>query len=320
MNFTCIELSGATYVPENIFPINNSWIIPATKNTAVLQMSDCKIILILDEQGAMNEIEIRRFIFVYQFLFRISEIYDFFTSTKKAISFIENGNKIDEIAQEINKKYSNGGCVKLPFDKIDTFYTGLPIQINFGEFYSRFVQKYDQDDNLKNIIDLFLYTIGSRHKLYENLFQKISQLQSVFETIVGKPKEKILSCGKSHFEEDWRPFLEKKLKEKGIQDMNEIALILKIKNTLNWAARVKYTHSCEQFNSNQKSLEEIKTGNHFTGKSEYTTNFADILSGALKVNDWAGLDWENVYQLYSIIIKRLIYLEYFQKEKVGQIS
>jgi hypothetical protein len=141
-------------------------------------------------------------------------------------------------------------------------------------------------------------------------FKKISQLQTIFETMLGTPEEEIQSCGKKHFKEEWKPFLIQKLKEKGIEDENDIGLIIKIKNILNWSARVKYTHYSKQLNTWRKTLEEIRYGTHFSGESEYTTNFDDILNNTLKVKDWAGIDWYNVCFLYQAIIKQLIYLEY----------
>ena len=146
---------------------------------------------------------------------------------------------------------------------------------------------------------------------YNNLFQKISQLQTVFETILGRPEQEIQSCGKEHNKEDWKSFLTRELKKKGIENENEINLIIKIKNTLNWSARVKYTHYAQQLNTSQLFMKDIKNG-RFNSQSTYTTNFENILNGKLKEKDWAGIDWENVYYFYQTIIKRLIYIEYLK--------
>jgi hypothetical protein len=45
----------------------------------------------------------------------------------------------------------------------------------------------------------------------------------------------------------------------------------------------------KQLNTWGKTLEEIRYGTHFSGESEYTTNFDDILNNTLKVKDWAGI-------------------------------
>ncbi|MBI5056506.1 MAG: hypothetical protein HZB61_07830 [Nitrospirae bacterium] len=129
---------------------------------------------------------------------------------------------------------------------------------------------------------------------------------------MGAPDQEVKACGKKHNKEDWGPFLTRKLKEKEIENENEISLIIKIKNTLNWSARVKYTHYSQQLNTFQTFIDDIKAG-RFNGKSTYTTNFEDILNGTLKANDWAGIDWENVYYLYQTIIKKLIYIEYLRQ-------
>ncbi len=311
MDFTCIEIEGALYLPESVFSIGSLWIIPATNNAGALHLGDCKLILVSQTSKGDLLREVNRFIFCYQFLFLRSAVYSYCSLQQSFSTFIESGEDIHEIVDKIYKKYGTGGPLKLAFNEIDTFHTQLPNKINFLEFYSCFLKKYNENDNFRNIIDLFLYTIGSKPKFYNNIFQKISQLQTVFETIVGKPEEEKQACGKNHFKEEWKPFLTRKLRDRGFEN-NDIDLMIKIKNTLNWSARVKYTHYSKQLNTWQKTIEELKTGAHFmSGKSEYRTNFNDILDNSLKVKDWAGIDWESVYFIYQIIIKRLIYSEYF---------
>lgn len=312
MELTCIEVEGALYQPDKIIALENFWIIPATKKAGALKLEQCKVIFAshMNKRDMLPELNL--FIFCYQFLFLRSAMY-FYCSIQQSLSiFKETGTDINEIADKIFKKYETGGGLKLSFDEIDTFHSQLPNKINFTEFHNCFIKKYNEDDNFRNIIDLFLYTIGSKPKYYDNIFQKVSQLQTIFEAILGKPEQEILACGMEHNKEDWKPFLTKKLKEKGIENENEIDLIIKIKSILNWSARVKYTHYAKQLNTWQKTLEEIKAGTLFSGKSEYTTNFDDILNNTLKVKDWSGIDWENVYYLYQIIIKQLIYIEYLR--------
>jgi hypothetical protein len=314
MDITCIEVEGATYQPEDIFPLDNFWIIPATKNASAWEEKQRKVIIASQyECKHIGDIlvEANIFIFCYQFLFLQSGVYCCTSFHPVCPYFIESGTDINAIADNISKKYETDGSPKISFAKIDTFYTQLSHKINFATFYNRFIEKYNNDDNFRNIIDLFLYTVGSRHKYYNNVFQKISQLQTIFETMLGTPDEEKQSCGKRHFKEEWKSFLTRKLKEKGIEDENDIDLIIKIKNILNWSARVKYTHYSKQLNTWQKTLDEIRYGAHSNEGSEYTTKFDDILNNTLKVKDWAGIDWDNVCFLYQVIIKHLIYLEYF---------
>ncbi len=312
MNLTCIEVGGALYQPDKVGSLGDIWLIPAAQNTGALELGQCKLILAfqMNEKDMLPEVNL--FIFCYQVVFLRSAIYDYCSLQRSLLTFVESGKDIDEIADKIFKKYGTGGALKLSFDEIDTFHTQLPNRINFTEFHNCFIKKYTEDDNFKNIIDLFLHTVGTKHKYYDNIFQKISQLQTIFEAILGKPEQEVQACGKKHNKEDWKPFLTRRLQEKGIINENEIDLIIKIKSILNWSARIKYTHNAKQLNTWQKTLEEIKAGTHFSGKSEYTTNFDDILNNTLKAKDWAGIDWENVYYLYQVIIKQLIYLEYLR--------
>ena len=311
MKFTCIEIQGAIYQPEHILSFGKFWIIAATKNAAVLPLGKFKVILV-SQMGKLDILtEVKRFMLCYQYLFLRSEVYSFCSLQQDLPSFIENGKDINDIADKIYKKYGADGPIKLAFNDIDTFHTQLPNKISFVELYNCFIKKYCEDDNFRNIIDLFLYTIGLKPKYYNNLFHKISQLQTVFETILGRPEQEIQSCGKEHNKEDWKPFLTRELKNTGIENENEINLIIKIKKTLNWSARVKYTHYAQQLNTPQLIMKNIKNG-RFEGQSTYTTNFENILNGKLKEKAWTGIDWENVYYFYQTIIKRLIYIGYLK--------
>lgn len=203
--------------------------------------------------------------------------------------------------------------MEIDFNQIDTFHTGLFHAVNFKKNYDYFIEQYKKDEKFKDIVRLFLYTTGSKHKLYDNIFQKIAQLQTIFETLLGQPKsEQCLTCERDRYVEEWRAFLSRTLKEKGIADEKYITLIIKIKNTLH-SARCKYVHRSDHLNIRQKYIEEIKTG-HYSGQSEYTTNFDDILKKDAK--NWASIDWENAYRLYQHIVKQLIYLEYLN-QKIG---
>lgn len=306
MDLICIELKGAVYQLENIFQLDNFWIIPATKNTGALGLNECKVIL-ASEKGINDALtEAKFFVFCYQFLFPISEVYHFLSLPHNPFTFTESGKDINDIAEKIYKKYETGGACKINFNEIDTFSSKLPYIINFEEFYNLFIENYNKDDDFKNIIDLFLFTIGSRHKFYDNVFQKMAQLQTIFETIMGTPEQEKLACGKYHYKEEWRPFLERKLAEKEIRGKNEIDLIIQIKNSLNREARVKYAHNSKQMNVWEKTLEDCKTGNHTTGEF--------VVANIIKKRNKTGQDWENLYYTYLTIIKLLIYLEYFKSK------
>jgi hypothetical protein len=175
MDITCIEIEGATYQPEDIFSLDNFWIIPATKNAGALEMKQCKVII-----ASQNEckhvgdilIDTDIFIFCYQFLFLKSDVY-YCSSLHPVLSyFVERGKDIHTISDDITKKYETYDSRRISFVEIDTFYTQLPHRINFATLYSRFIEEYTKNDNFRIIIDLFLYTVGSRHKYYNNVFQK----------------------------------------------------------------------------------------------------------------------------------------------------
>ena len=52
MNFRCSELQGAIHQPKEILEIDNCWIIPACKGGLVLEMSDCKLVFVSQEDIA----------------------------------------------------------------------------------------------------------------------------------------------------------------------------------------------------------------------------------------------------------------------------
>ena len=231
MDFTCIEIEGALYSPESVFSVGSFWIIPATSNAGALSLRDCKVFLVSQMSKEDLLQEVNRFIFCYQFLFLRSEVY-FCCSLQQSFStFIESGEDIHEIVDKIYKKYGTGGPLQLAFNEIGTFHTQLPDKINFVEFYSCFLKKYNEDDNFRNIIDLFLYTIGSKPKFYNNIYQKISQLQTILETIVGKPEEEKQACGKNHLKEEWKPFLTRKFGDRGFEN-NDIDLMVNFKTAV----------------------------------------------------------------------------------------
>lgn len=279
MTFSCIEMEGILYQPEIPFQLNNFFAIPATNDSLVSEYDNQKIILISEDK-----IKGTYFIFCYQFLFSMSTVYYNCSLPGKPRFFEENGD-----INDIVKKYKLDGGFKINFNEIDTFYTGLPDKIKFEKFFNDFVIEYEKNGGFKNIIDLFLYaighnsTFGTGHKFYDNIFQKITQLQTIFETITGNPEEEMcLVCERNKYTESWEDFLTKKLGSIGITDQNEIDLIIKIKTLLNKESRVKYVHNSAQLDIRRKIWEDIKNNNNHYLK--------DFLNEALKTKEWSALD------------------------------
>ncbi|MFA5842233.1 MAG: hypothetical protein WC882_00955 [Candidatus Gracilibacteria bacterium] len=316
MDITCFELKGILYQPKNIFPLGDNWIMGATKDCNFLEGDDQKIIFLSDKKFEKIQNDIYLFVFFYQFLFLDCRIYNLYylSLLQKQQSFTIKCDKTQDVEAKIKEKYGeNKGCFTIDFGEIKFEQTKLWNTINFNEFQKTFDEQYKKNDKFKDIIDLFLYTIGSNHPLYPNFFQKIAQLQTVFETIIGQPKgKKCYWCKQNKYKEKREVFLERILREKGITNQKDIDLITIINKTLNSTARIEYTHRSKQLNIFQETLKEIKTDKyHYKGQSSYTTNFDDIISGKLKVKDWAILDWENVYRAYQFIVRQLIYLGFF---------
>jgi hypothetical protein len=103
----------------------------------------------------------------------------------------------------------------------------------------------------------------------------------------------------------------RKLKDLGVED-SEIKFILKIKKTLNKAARVKYVHNSSHLNTSEKMIQDIKNGCHYDGQNYYTTDFDKILK--MNVDKWAAIDWLNVFNCYQNIVKKLIYISFLKTQ------
>ena len=312
MNYKCIELEGAIYQPKDLLQFKDYWIIPACNKSAALSMKDCKLVFVAEEKTKNIETSIYFFVLCYQFLFLKSDIYHSYDTEPNPKEFIENGQNINEIEQKIRIRYgSEVGSLVIDFNQIDSFHTGLPHPVKFRSIYDHFVEECEKDEDFRNIITLLLYTVGTKHKMYRNIFQKISQLQTIYETILGEPKrERCVGCGIDRYIETWQNFQKRRLKEKGIEDEKDIDLIIKIKDTLNHVARVKYIHRSQGLDTWRKLLQEISNGTHFHSNSPYKTNLEDILS--VDYDKWAAIDWDNIYIFYQYIVKLLIYLEYFK--------
>ena len=133
-------------------------------------------------------------------------------------------------------------------------------------------------------------------------------MQTIFETLLGEPKSsKCSHCGMPRYVEDWDVFLEKRLKKYGITDPDDISLITKIKKTLNKVARVKYVHHSDYYNPNE--LRNIVADIQADGYSDYKFDINQVLAKQTKY--WRTIDWENIYVVYLVCVRNLIYTRYF---------
>jgi len=306
--FLCYKLDGAIFNPQEKFKLNDFWVIPANKNLKSFKPEDTGLILVFQDKN-----ESKLFLFCYQFLFDMSDVYFLSLLQEKENPFSELGKNIDEIAEKINKEYGRNKILEINFEEITFLHSGLHKKINFVSFYNEFIKKYKEIDEFKNIIDLYLYTICSRNRYYDNLYQKIASLQTIFETIVGRPKQKKLSCDFFHNEEEWSCFLNRKLKDNGFNNEKEIELFIKIKLKLSRNARVKYIHNSRQLDVNKKFLEEIRNSSISKEKRQDANSLDDLLKK--NPNLWSSLDWGLAYEAYKRMIKQLIYFTYFKKSR-----
>ena len=317
MNFRCSELQGAIHQPKELLEISNCWIIPACKGGPVLEMPDCKLIFVSKEDTAEGERALVEYLFVYcyQLLFcSYSYVYWFYSlrQLNRSRSFTLSGVDISHIEKQIRSKYVKQDDVLLSsrdFTNIESDYgTLLPHPVNFQDFYGTFEVLYKNDKKFKEIVTLFCETVYGIRPLYNNVLQQIAQLQTIFETLLGNPKSsKCSHCGMSHYVEDWDVFLEKRLKEYGITDPDDICLMTKIKKKLNRLARVKYVHNSKYYNPNE--LRNLIADLQADGASDYNFDINQIL--VQKTDSWRTIDWNNVYTYYLVCVRNLIYSKYF---------
>ena len=98
----------------------------------------------------------------------------------------------------------------------------------------------------------------------------------------------------------------KKLKKYMINDY-DIVLMIVIKKMLNSNARVKYVHHSKYYNPN--TIHEM-IADFPAGMSEnYSFDIRKVLSE--KPSAWRSLDWRNVYTIYQVCVRNLIYSKYF---------
>jgi len=312
MNFKCSELQGAVYQPREILKIDDCWIVPASKGGPVLGMPDCKLFFVYQEDTAKSSEAMEEYLFVhcYQFIFCIySYVYRLYSLRllNRSESLVLNGEDINDIEKQIRAKYvMQDSELSRDFTKIESDYCSfLPCIVSFQEFYWKFTELFRTDEKFKGIITLFCETINGVRILYDNNLQKIAQLQTIVDTLLGQPKQSYCEhCKRNHNAETWNDFLARSLKEYHISE-NEICMITRVRMTLN-DARVKFIHHAKYYNPNEpRNLIED------AGKiAEANLSIEQVLD---KNNDtWTSIDWLNVYQCYLLIVRNLIYLQYFQ--------
>jgi len=316
MNFKCSELQGAIHQPKELLEIDNCWIIPACKGGPVLAMPDLKLIFVYQEDMSKGDKALVEYLFVccYQFLFcRYSEVYRLYSlrQLNRSESFVLSGTDISDIEKQIQNDYGQQDTeLSKDFTNLESQYcTLLPHPVNFQEFYGKFVELYNKKNNkFKEIVTLFCETVNGLRPLYNNVLEQIAQLQTIFETLLGEPKSsKCCHCGMPRYVEDWDVFLEKRLKKYSITDPDDISLITKIKKTLNKVARVKYVHHSDYYNPNE--LRNIVADIQADGYSDYKFDINQVLAKQTKY--WRTIDWENVYAVYLVCVRNLIYTRYF---------
>lgn len=308
MNFRCSELQGAIHQPNKLLELDNCWIIPACKDSPVLTMPDCKLVFVYEdgvrkENGALEEY---LFVHCYQFLFcRHSFMYWSYSlrQANHSGSLVLSGTDINNIEKQIRNKYGQQhAALSIDFTNIESpFKTFLPTPVNFQVFYGKFTELYKKDEGFKEIITLFCETINGLKPLYNNVLQQIAQLQTIFETIIDKPKG---------LKEKWAIFLKKRLKDYGITNQDDISLIIKINKTLNDVARIKYVHHSDYYNPRDphNMIADLQATE---GNSSYSSDTHAILNK--QPESWKAIDWENLYSIYMVLVRNLIYYKYFTR-------
>lgn len=315
MNYICSELQGATYQPRELLEVDNCWIIPACKDNPVLTMSDLKLVFTYQENiEKINGPSIEYlFVYCYQFLFcAYSNIYQFYSLRylNNYKPFNLNGENIGDIEKQIKSIYLlKGNRFVKNFNNLESEYcTFSPFTVNFQEFYIKFTELFKNDNKFKEIVMLFCETINGYRPLYNNVLQQITQLQTIFETLTGKPsEEKCNYCKISHYVESWEIFLERHMKDYGYEP-EDIRMIIKIKGVLNTIARVKYVHNSKYYNPYEikNLIIDTQTGE----KPENDLSVNQIINK--KSDSWRGIDWINLYNSYLIIVRNLIYMKFFE--------
>ena len=328
MSFVCSELQGATHQPKELLELDGCWVIPASKEGPVLTTPDSRLVFVCDEATDKDKAASVEYYFVlcYQFLFcSYSHVYWYYSlrQLNPSQSFVLNGADIGDIEREIRNRlvrrdteFASGIAsvaaeMSRDFSNLAGPYgTLLPCSVNFTEFYVEFTKLYKQDNGFKELVTLFCETINGLRPLYDNVLQQITQLQTICDTMLDGPQSsKCPTCQQDRYVEDWDAFLDKRLRELGIEEPEDISLITRIRKKLNKVARVKYVH-----HSSYRNPWDIRTlgQNIRAGESSYAFDVNEVLKR--EAESWRPLDWANLYAVYLVFVRNLIFVKYLCHE------
>jgi len=307
VKYYCTELTGLIYLPHEPLEHDGFLLVPASVEASVYEMNDLKCVLV---RNSSDEAIIKYFVFCYQFVFPGTHAYFQYSRQDRSQTFELDCIDNNEVIAQINSKYIGS---KKPanlchdFNKLERFYTRLPCIIDFRPFYDNFINCYTSDSQFKDVIDLLLFTMGSHNPLYDNIFQKITQIQTIFETLTGKPPEsQCKTCGKTYYTQEWKSYLAKELGKIGILSESDIDLIIKIKSVLNKSSRVKFVHASSQYSVWQETVKSFREGKF--SEDDENRDIGSILS--IPSDEWAPLNWQNIFGFYQNIVRLLIAKKY----------
>jgi hypothetical protein len=325
MKFVCSELQGASHQPKIPLEIDNCWVVPSFSDGPVLTESDCRLVFVHDEATDEDKAASVEYYFVhcFQFLFcRYSRVYRHYSlrHMNPPQPFVLEGEDIGVIERQIRKRFVQhdfglpigyeGVAVNQSrdFANIPSPYgTLLPSSVNFVKLYAEFRKLCENDVEFREIVTLFCETVDGPRSLYNNILQHIAQLQTICDTMLGEPKKSRCShCKQDTNVESWDAFLGKRLRELGIKDPEEILLVAKVRKTLNRPARVQYIHYSRYLNPwDLRNMDK----NIRTGESAYEFDLDDVFK--TETSSWRPLDWANLYDLYVVLVRNLIFAKYF---------
>lgn len=306
MKFRCIKLLGTLYGNKETFKIEDFYVIPSGKIDSPSTVDMLETILVFPEGSKTHDIieQYRTFILCYTFLFQTSRYAYQFAVEQHYRPYEEEAENIEELIE----KYENQKSSQVDFEKIESWYTGLSSNLNFTEFFQKFSTAYKANEEFRKIVELFSETVGFENELYNNLFQKFANLQTIFETLIGKPPQKGCPTCKISRNVDRKGYEKCELKKRGFGE-DDIETITSLKELLNQPARAEYIHRAEKLDTNKKMLEEIISGDyHYKGAKEYHTDFKEMLKRTPE--KWAAMDWNSFFSLYANIVKQLIYRDF----------
>ena len=248
------------------------------------------------------------FILAFDFLFNSSSIYQDYISFRMASGFPEIKSMDCQLLNQ-NKVYAQKD-IDIDFETIDPFYTGLSARLNFKDYFEDFLKKYDSETQFRDLVDLYLFVKNLNNPFYENLFLKLSLLHTIFDALVGKPKEiRCNECRKESFSQTWKVFLTNKLSKFGFdEDFCDLLVSIRLK-VVNRQARVPFVHRAEQYSSSKELFKEFRDGQFGNyGKNEICELLNKIQVPENKNIEPSSMDWLTIFGIYQKSMKDLIWL------------